>query len=242
MGCWATASWHGGRRPRPRAEGLDSDSGQSGQDLGMDELDPGQQVATVAGARRGLECAVEVVHGGQQFLGQLIRRAPGRRRLAGRPFAVVLEVGLGPLGQLQILVSLLGPGRQLLQIVGSTWPRDPLTARPRCPEQLALRRAGAAGAAGSAYWRRSGALLLLLGRGAIHGRGGRVATVFHRLTRPRSRPRRRPRPPPRRRRRWLGASAPSVAAVARPPPAPGPAGTWPRRPCGRRTEASRSCC
>src|SRR3984885_2813547 len=67
---------------------------------------------------RGLKRAVEVVDRGQQFLGQLGDAALlGGRRLAGGPLAVVLKVGLGAPGELEILVGLLGLRGELLEVV-----------------------------------------------------------------------------------------------------------------------------
>src|SRR5205085_53185 len=60
----------------------------------------------------------QVVQRGQQLAGQL-RHPPllGAGRLLGRPLAVVLEVGLRPLGQREVLVALAGLGHQLVDVV-----------------------------------------------------------------------------------------------------------------------------
>src|SRR5205085_10800436 len=52
-------------------------------------------------------------------LASQLRHPPllGARRLLGRPLAVVLEVGLRPLGQRQVLVALAGLGHQLVDVV-----------------------------------------------------------------------------------------------------------------------------
>ena len=67
---------------------------------------------------RPLERAVEVVDRRQKLLRELRDAALlGGRRLARGALAVVLEVGLGPLGKRQILVGLLGLGGELLEVV-----------------------------------------------------------------------------------------------------------------------------
>jgi hypothetical protein len=89
----------------------------------MNELDSRDEHsrAILFGTRRRLRShhgSVEIVDGGQQFLCQL-HDAPllrGRRFACGAP-AVVLEVGLGSLRQLQVLVGLAGPRGELLEIM-----------------------------------------------------------------------------------------------------------------------------
>ena len=137
---------------------LDPDVAQGGDHVGVDVLEPGHQrrgaVAAVAGRHLvGVgQRAIEVVDRGQQRERELGRPALLRgRRLAGGPLAVVLEVGLGALGQRQVLVGLLGLGGELVQVAGRPRRRSPWSGAGGVPGGPGCRRSGRSGAA-QASW------------------------------------------------------------------------------------------
>ena len=187
----------------------------------MDELDAlGERRLLLAGR---LQRAVEVVDRRQQLLGELGDAALLRERgLARRALAVVLEVGLRALREQQVLVGLLGLGRELVEVL-----LDLLLGRPRGSAVRLGRRlfgavlrpaacvGGRAALASAGAVLRGGACRRLLRRLLLHvraptPRGRRRWRSAAIVTCPRRRLRRRPRPRPRRRRRrWRRRSSPS---------------------------------
>ena len=167
-------------------------------------LTPSTRLGLAAGLG-GRERQRQVVDGRQQLAREPGDAAAlGRAQLLGRPLAEVLEVGLRPLRQREVLVALAGPGRQLVEVV-----LDLLGLLLGRGGQVGLgdRRVG-----GRRAWRRrspapsaGGAAAPVSGAASFAGSGVR-ASSSSRITCPRRRPRRR-RPPPRRPRRH-------------PPPAP----------------------
>ena len=97
-----------------RGEGFDPDARERGAEFLAHQPHTLQQGVVLVG---GLERAVEVVEGGEQLLGELDRAALQRERgLARDAAAVVLEVGLGALGQREVLVALGGDRDELVEV------------------------------------------------------------------------------------------------------------------------------
>ncbi len=179
--------------------------------------------AAAASARSRLSTA------GSSSLASLIDAALLRgRRLARGALAVVLEVGLRPLRQLEVL-------RRPSRLFGERRSVDRAPRRPRSPRRASsverhLGRLPCVGCLRLLGSERPQALRASSLGGLAVGRGR-----WSSITCPRRRPRRRPRPPPRRprRSRRRHRCRPPSSAGGRCLPAPGRAGTSPRRPCGR---------
>ena len=103
-------------------ERLDPDARQRRDHIRVDESDPGHERRGIVGAvaRRGVrrvERPVEVVDRGQQLEREPCDAAVLRdRRVTDRALAVVLEVRLRPLRQVEILVGLVRLRGQRLQV------------------------------------------------------------------------------------------------------------------------------
>ena len=128
----------------------------------------------------------------------------GRRLARGAP-AVVLEVGLGPLGELEVLVGLLGLRGELLEVVSPASPRG--RSRAAAAALRRLLRSGPATRSAASGAGCSGGAPVRSPRQMPGGRRGcrapamSIALGGHTLTCPRQQLRRRPRPLPRHPRR-----------------------------------------
>jgi hypothetical protein len=226
-GCWATASCSDGSNVLA--------DGREGLDPGARER-RAQLRACARGARpraagrpgRGLERAVEVVERRQQLLGELRHAALLRGGGVARDaLAVVLEVGLRALREREVLVALLRPSSQLVEVALDLAPRRRRASAPleRSPRASPPRRSRA----GSAPAPRSGGLArrsasraapppIVLGVGhRDHGLACGSSTTSASTTSS----------------SLGGAPSPSAERRCRRPrglPAPGRAGTSPRRP------------
>ena len=211
---------------------------------------PGRQVVLGIGLLDRLQRALEVVERGQQLARELADPARlGRADLARHPLAVVVEVRLGALGELEVRVGLARPLEQvgLVDGLGDAVARGlGVGAGRRVVAELGLGndRLGL------------GDDRLGLGRFAVARRAAAaprrapplrapsppLAPARTRASAPRPPSRRaRPRPRRRRRRRRRTRSARRGRRRCRrtPPAAPRPSRTSPRRSCGTPTAAPR---